>query len=121
MDEQTPVEEQAKFWDHHRFLLLIGLTIVVALILVSVSLAIYNLSGAAQLDLSRPGFKGVAAQAESGNSGFKSYDASGPVNSTTIKEFQSLYSSQTSDVTAVDAFGGDPLNIDTLESSGTNE
>ena len=124
MDDTPHISEHAEdltFWAQHRFLLLIGLTIVVALVLVSVSLVIYNQSGAAQLDLSRPGFQPVANQANDNSASFKSYASSGPVNSATIGEFQSLYSDQVSSVNTVDSFGGDPLNIDTLESSLTNE
>jgi len=118
MDTHEPeVEaiEPLSFWDRHRFLLLIGLTITVALGLVSVSLVMYNVSGAALLDFSRPGFQSVASQADKSSADFKTYSASGPVNAKTIQEFQTLYDAQAKSVKSVDAFGGDPLNADTIE------
>ena len=50
-------EEDAAFWGRHRLALLLVGTVVVALILTVVSMIIYNYSGAAQLDLSRPGYQ----------------------------------------------------------------
>jgi len=112
--------EPASFWDRHRFLLLIALTIVVALGLVSVSLVMYNVSGAALLDFSRPGFQSVASQADKSSADFKTYASSGPVNAKTIQEFQTLYDEQAKSVKTVDAFGSDPLNADTIEFGADN-
>ena len=123
MSEETHNEatlEDLSFWDKHRFLLLIAITIVVAVGLVAVSLVIYNMSGAAQLDLSRPGYKAVASQAQTNTTTFANYSAAGPINAETIKEFQKLYDEQAESISAVDAFGGDPLNADTLEFSTTD-
>lgn len=114
-DQSRQSSSELSFWDQHRFLLLIALTIVVALSLVTISLVMYNLSGAAQLDLSRPGFQSVASEADKDSTSFKDYSANGAVNRQTIQEFQDLYNAQASTVTTVDAFGGDPLNPDTLE------
>lgn len=117
-DEPKPAEELS-FWDQHRFLLLIALTIVVALILVTISLIMYNLSGAAQLDLSRPGYQSVASEADKESRSFKEYASTGPVTRQTIQEFQDLYNAQAETVKTVDAFGGDPLNPETLEFGAT--
>jgi hypothetical protein len=119
MNEEVNVAELS-FWQQHKFFLLVGITIIVAISLVTVSLMIYNMSGAAQLDLSRPGYKAVASQAQTDQSAFANYAATGPVNSKTIEEFQKLYDAQAKAVTSVDAFGGDPLNANTLE-FGTTE
>ena len=122
MSEETRSEaiEHLSFWDKHRFLVLIAVTIVVAVGLVAVSLVIYNMSGAAQLDLSRPGYKAVASQAQTNTAAFANYSATGPINEETIKEFQKLYDAQADSISAVDAFGGDPLNADTLEFGTTD-
>lgn len=112
--EVEPIEPTS-FLSRHRFLLLIALTIMVALGLVSVSLVMYNVSGAALLDFSRPGFQSVASQADKSSANFKTYSSSGPVNAKTIQEFQSLYDAQAKSVKTVDAFGSDPLNADTIE------
>lgn len=119
MNEEVNSAEHS-FLRQHKFLLLVAMTIVVAICLVAVSIGIYNMSGAAQLDLSRPGYKAVASQAQTDQSAFSNYAATGPVNSKTIEEFQKLYDAQAKSVTSVDAFGGDPLNAEALE-FGTTE
>lgn len=121
MDNQnsTP-EENLSFWDQHRFLLLIALTIIISLILVTVSLVLYSISGAAQLDLSRPGYQSVVSEAESNDPVSTSYSAVGAINRDTIKEFQDLYNPQVESVTTVDAFGGDPLNPADMEFRSSN-
>lgn len=105
------------FRDRHRFLILIALTIVISLFLVSISMAIYASSGAAQLDLSRPGYHAVSGKVISNDSDFENYSASGSIDPAAIKEFKALYDKQAVKATSVDAFGGDPLNPDVLEIS----
>lgn len=110
---ETP-EEELTFWDQHRFMLLIAVTIVTALVLVVISLVIYNVSGSAQLDLSRPGYQGVSDKVDQTDS-IDEYTASGPVNKATVDEFTKLYDAQAVKAKAVDAFNGDPLNPEVLE------
>jgi hypothetical protein len=107
-------EEVLTYWDQHRFLLLIALTIIVAIVLVGISLVIYNVSGSAQLDLSRPGYQSVSDKVEQDDE-IDEYDASGPVNKTTVNEFTTLYDAQAAKAKATDAFNGDPLNPEVLE------
>lgn len=108
--------EELKFWDRHRFFLLIGIVIIVSLFFVSVSLVIYNVSGAAQLDLSRPGYQSVSNQVER-DDGVEGFDANGDVTVGTIDEFLKQYDEQAARAKAVDAFNGDPLNPELLEFS----
>ena len=120
MDElqAPPIDEVAEleltFWDQHRFMLLVGGTIVVALILVTISLVIYNVSGSAQLDLSRPGYQSVSDKVDPSDEIIE-YNASGPVNKTTVNEFTTLYDAQAAKAKATNAFNGDPLNPEVLE------
>jgi hypothetical protein len=107
-------EEALTFWDQHRFMLLIAITIIVAVILVIISMVIYNVSGSAQLDLSRPGYQAVSDKVEETDE-IDEYDASGPINKTTVDEFTKLYDAQAAKAKAVDAFNGDPLNPEVLE------
>lgn len=97
-----------------RFLLFIGLSITIAFILVMVSMSMYNSSGAAQLDLSRPGYISVRSQAITSDDDFKNYTSTGQINQSTISEFKLLYAGQAQKTKAVDAFGGDPLSPDAL-------
>lgn len=119
MDEphtpQVPAtEEELTFWDQHRFMLLIAGTILVAISLVVISVVIYNVSGSAQLDLSRPGLQTVSDKVDKVDQ-IDEYSASGPVNKTTVDEFTKLYDEQATKAKAVDAFNGDPLNPEVLE------
>lgn len=106
------VDEQ-NFWGEHRLAMLMVATIVVAIALTAVSMLFYNMSGAAQLDLSRPGYQSVSNQVDT-ESKIDTYSASGSVNKETIQEFMSLYDKQAEKAKAVDAFNGDPLNPEVL-------
>lgn len=118
MEENKPIlvapEEELSFWDRHRLSLLLIITVIVALILTTVSMILYTTSGAAQLDLSRPGYRSISDQVETGGS-IDEYGAFGPVNAQTIDEFIELYDKQSEKAKAVDAFNGDPLNPELLE------
>ena len=119
MDDKqaTPVaEEQLSFWDEHRFMVLIVGTILISLVLVSISIFIYKVSGSAQLDLSRPGYQSVSDKVDR-NDPVTEYSAFGPVNKTTVNEFTKIYNTQATKAKAVDAFNGDPLNPEVLEFS----
>jgi hypothetical protein len=106
--------EELSFWERHRFLALIGATIIISFILVVISMTIYNVSGSAQLDLSRPGYISVSDQVERDDT-IDSYSAFGPVNDETVKEFTDLYDAQAIKAKAIEAFNGDPLNPEVLE------
>jgi len=116
-DHSEELSVELSFWDKHRFLLLIAITIAIALFLVGVSMALYASSGAAQLDLSRPGYRAVSSQAVNSDSDFKNYSPFGQLDKAALDEFNALYSKQASKAKAVDAFSGDPLDPDALEIS----
>lgn len=106
--------DESSFRDEHRFSIMIVLAVFLALVLVTISMAIYYGSGAAQLDLSRPGYKSIRAQVENSDSDFQNYSATGQINQTTITEFKTLYNKQAQKIESVDAFSGDPLSPDSL-------
>ncbi|MDB5160519.1 MAG: divTM7 [Candidatus Saccharibacteria bacterium] len=117
MDDEPTVltqGEQLSFWIEHRFLLLIIGTLVVATILVSISIVIYNVSGSAQLDLSRPGYQSVSNKVDRTDP-VTDYSAFGPVNKGTVNDFTTIYDQQADKAKGVDAFNGDPLNPEVLE------
>ena len=109
-----PVDDEPTFWDRHRLSLLLILTVSIATIMTIVSVIIYNSTGAAQLDLSRPGYRSVSGQVEKTDA-IDTYSSSGAINKETIEEFMKLYDAQASKAKAVDAFNGDPLNPEVLE------
>lgn len=105
--------ETPSFRGRHRFGLMIILAIFIASILVAVSMALYNSSGAAQLDLSRPGYNDVREKVENSD-GFQNYPNSGVLNTTVVTEFKSLFDQKAKTIESVDAFGGDPLSPNSL-------
>lgn len=107
------------FWDTHRFMLLVSITIMISLTLVGISMALYASSGAAQLDLSRPGYSAVKNQAVNNDKEFQNYPVTGPLDLSSVNEFRSLYQKQAIEAKTIDAFGGDPLNPDALEMSAS--
>lgn len=120
MDEHTPLhpvklsDGELSFWDRHRLSLLLIVTVIIAITLTFVSVAIYNSSGAAQLDLSRPGYRSVSDKVEKADK-IDTYSATGAVNKETIEQFMDLYDEQATKAKAIDAFNGDPLNPEVLE------
>lgn len=117
MDRQEITVEAVvplSFWDRHRFMLLIVLTIIIAISMTVVALVMYNVSGSAQLDLSRPGYQSVSDQVvrEEPSREFTSY---GPVTRETLEDFMKLFTESSDRAKAVDAFNGDPLNPEVLE------
>jgi hypothetical protein len=107
-------DDTLTFWAKHRLSLLLILTVLIALLMTTISVIIYNTSGAAQLDLSRPGYQSVSDKVEVTDN-IDTYSASGPVNKDSINEFMKLYDEQASKAKKVDAFNGDPLNPEVLE------
>jgi hypothetical protein len=98
MPEEQPVlrptHPSAKPWYRQQLILFIFGSIVIALMLVALSLAMYASSGAAQLDLSRPGYKSVQNEVDQSDS-FQSFPADGPVSKNALDQFQKLYDKQT--------------------------
>jgi uncharacterized iron-regulated membrane protein len=113
-EDQTDIENHAATsWGQHRFMLLVGGTILISLFLVGVALALYASSGAAQLDLSRPGYTSVRDQVSRSES-FDKYSATGPINKQTLDQFRTLYTKQAEQATSVDSFGGNVISDQTL-------
>lgn len=112
-EDHSLAGEPNKAWYQTRIVLFIGGSIGVALLLVLISMALYVSSGAAQLDLSRPGYQSVQNKVDPSDK-FKSFPASGTVNEATIDQFQKLYQDQVNKVTATDAFNPDVLSNQAL-------
>ena len=108
-EHQVVDEPKLNRWEQHRFLGLVIGSIIVALLLTAVSLKLYASSGAAQLDLSRPGYEQVAEK-KTKSTVFEGFPSSGPINEETLKQFQELYKKRADQATKVDSFGGDVMN-----------
>ena len=105
--------KQLTGWRKHKFIVLVGLTIIGALGLVVLSLYLYNSSGAAQLDLSRPGYKSVRDKANRSDT-INSFPSSGAITEDTLRDFDAQYSEQLKQVTQFDGFGGDVMSDEAL-------
>ncbi|MEI6054355.1 MAG: hypothetical protein WCQ49_03255 [Candidatus Saccharibacteria bacterium] len=109
-DDVSTVEPKPSFLDGKRFLLLIISAITISFILLLISLSLYSFSGAAQLDLSRPGYIDVRDKTVDSSSDFKNYPNYGAIDQAAIDEFKKLYDEQAEVIRVADAFKNDPLN-----------
>lgn len=108
--QQDELDNKLPFYGDRRFLILIILSIIASVALIMTSMMLYRHSGAAQLDLSRPGYKDIRDKITTKDDSFLDFSTTGAVNSATINEFRLLYSQQAEKAKSVDAFGGDPLD-----------
>lgn len=100
-------------WEQHKFLLMVGVSIVISLFFVGVALALYASSGTAQLDLSRPGYQSVREQATR-NDSLANFPADGPLDAKTLEQFRKLYEERAGKATNVDSFGGNVMSDQSL-------
>ena len=70
---------------------------------------LYVSTGAAQVDLSGPGYKSVRKQATPSEI-FSGFSSTGEIDDKVLSDFKESYDKYTQRVTAVDAFGGDVLS-----------
>lgn len=106
-------QRDVTLWERHRFATMITGSIVIAMTLVAIALALYSSSGAAQLDLSRPGYVSVREKVTQSNQ-FEGFSASGDVNKEALDQFKKMYDEQAKAATTVESFGGDVLSDEAL-------
>lgn len=97
----------------HRFVLLIIGTIGIALLLVVIAMIMYLTSGAAQVDLSRPGYVSVREQAQKSDDELKTFPATGQIDSKALDEFDVLYKKELDQI-KTEVFRPDVLSDETL-------
>lgn len=100
-------------WGEHRFLIMIAGSIVIALFLVGVALALYASSGAAQLDLSRPGYQSVRKQVSQDDT-FSGFSANGAIDKASLEQFEKLYDERAKQAIGVESFGGNGMSDESL-------
>ena len=89
---------------------MITASIVLSLGLVVFSMYLYNESGAAQLDLSRPGYQDVRGRVQQPVR-FDGFDATGELDEASLKKFDQLYQQQ-QDIVRKNSAGFNPFAID---------
>lgn len=108
------MSEEQSFAKDHKFLIMIGGSILISIVLVAAAMLLYYSSGASQLDLSRPGFSTIRDKA-SGQEGFEGIAAIGDVDVETLNEFEKMYNEKLKEVEKIDAFSGDVLSPEALQ------
>lgn len=105
-------------WQRHKYFVLIAAVIVISLVLVGVALHLYNVSGAAQVDLSRPGYQSV--QEEAGRETVDTaYPSSGPLDQQAFDEFDTRYKKHSDRVTDTQSFDARALSDESLQMFNT--
>lgn len=102
--------ESMTVWQRHRFFMLVAIVIAVSCLMVVIGMYVYNTSGAAQVDLSRPGYKSVQREATR-DSADDSFPSTGKLDSDAFDSFDKMYDNHARQVVGVDSF--DPTALDT--------
>ncbi|MGB4762834.1 MAG: hypothetical protein WBP12_05780 [Candidatus Saccharimonas sp.] len=113
-------------WQRHRFLVLIAVVIGISCIMVAVALYLYNTSGAAQVDLSRPGYQSVRSEASRDNVPDSTFSSTGELDDEAFRQFNEMYDRHAKRVVGVDSFDPQALSDESLQlyrdqTSSTNE
>jgi hypothetical protein len=122
MNEESPIAATAHSihdiaaarLSQHRFMAMIIGSSFIACMLTAIGLSLYNSSGTAQLDLSRPGYSAVRSKAAKADK-IEGFANTGPINEETLQQFRTLYDEQLKQMTAVDAYSGDALSTASLK------
>ena len=84
-------KQLALWFKQHPFSLFIFVAIFVTVVMTSVSMWLYKSSGAANLDLSRPGYESVRTEVQDDNTATQPYSATGDLDSNSISDFRNRY------------------------------
>lgn len=114
MNETNEEDEHSYSISRNRFVVMIIGTVLVSSVLVVIAMILYSTSGAAQVDLSRPGYKDVRGQAKEEDQTFDGFSASGPINEGVLSEFERLFNERTRVITENKVFKSDVLNDEAL-------
>lgn len=109
MEELDSDTELMTVWQRHRFFVLVAIVIALSCVMVVIGMYIYNTSGAAQVDLSRPGYQSVQREATR-DSINDSFPTTGKLDADAFDSFNKMYSDHARQVVGVDSF--DPKALD---------
>ena len=98
----------------HRFITMIIGSIVVESFLVFVAMSLYTTSGAAQLDLSKPGNESIRNKLKSDDSSV-TFSSSGPVDEKALNEFETKYNKVLGQAKQPNSFATDILSQSSLQ------
>ncbi len=101
----------------HKFFLMIAGAVLLAIVMATIAMTLYNSSGTAQLDLSRPDYQAVRNKINRDNQ-TKSYSPIGTLNKQSFDEYKKLYDEQMKKAIDNEGFSGDALSNGALRFSG---
>ena len=110
MTEDVQEEHRMYAVAKNRFTILIIGSITVALLLVMISLFLYGVSGAAQVDLSGPGYSSVRSEVTEDRDSFEAFPGTGPINKEALALFDRLYTQTTQAATKSEVFHNDVIS-----------
>ena len=106
--------EIKRFVERYRLPVFLTVAIGIAAVLVVVSVRVYYVSGAAQLDLSRPEYMTVRSQIAVDEKNKKLFDTQGEVTDAVLEDFLKQYKENASKVLDANAFSADVLSDEEL-------
>lgn len=107
------IKRAKEYIQEHRFGCFIVICLIVAFIMTGVSLKLYQMSGAIQLDMSRPGYEKVRTQVEKVAED-KPFDSSGKLDDKAIDDFQSRINKYKKELDEVGDFDPTIISDDNL-------
>lgn len=117
MTEEMHEEHRMYQLAKNRFVGLIMGSIVVALVLVVIALYLYSRSGAAQVDLSRPGYSSVRGEVKEDDDSTR-FPGTGSIDKDSLALFERLYSKTAGEATKSEVFHSDIISDGTLRITG---
>lgn len=98
----------------HRLTAMIVTSICISIFLVFVALALYNSSGASQLDLSRPGYERIRQEAQKDDTTI-SFPATGTLDEAALSGFEKEFDKKLKEAQQTDTFTTDVLSQKSLQ------
>lgn len=89
-----------------QILLLLIIVIGIALVFTAIGLRLYNATGSAQIDLSRPDYQGVGEIVQKDKTQYTEYSATGDITKQSLSQFKDLFDDKVTEMKKIDAFGG---------------
>jgi hypothetical protein len=88
-------------------------SLLITVVVLTIALWLYRVSGAAQLDLSRPEYDGLRQQAVIEED--DDFEAKGSITKDVVDEFFKLFEARAERIEAIKAFGLEPLSDSSLD------
>ncbi len=105
--------QKMSYWQAHKFWLMIAGALVIALFLVLVAMNLYNSSGTAQVDLSRPEYENVRNKVGRDTETL-TFSANGEIDNEALAEFRKMFGEKADKVREGKYFSADAMTDGSL-------